>query len=255
MKVDTVPRTLVVAAIVALACSAMVSSAVYILRPIQQGYASIERNRAILAVAGRLPPGDVSDREIVAHFLDIEAHVVDITTGNYVTGVDARSFDHWESEIGSDGKEAIVAEIDGTAPGHGPTLVPVYIVRKGEALERLVLPVHGRGMWSTIYGYVALSADLSTIADIVFFRHGETPGIGDRIQDPAWLAGWRGKRIFDEGREPRIRVVKAAQGPHEVDLISGASVTSGATGDLVRNWFGDDGYRLFLQRLRRRESS
>jgi Na+-transporting NADH:ubiquinone oxidoreductase subunit C len=255
MNVNTVPRTLAVAAIVAFACSAMVSGAVYMLRPIQQGYATVERNRAILAVAGRLPPGEVSDREIAARFFDIEIHVVDTASGNYVTDVDARGFDHWQSEIDSGDRETIAADSESTPPAQRPTLVPVYIVRKGEALERLVLPVHGRGMWSIIYGYVALSADLSTIADIVFFRHGETPGIGDRIQDPAWLAGWRGKRIYDERHVARIRVVKAAQGPHQVDLVSGASVTSGATGDLVRHWFGDDGYRLFLERLREREGT
>jgi Na+-transporting NADH:ubiquinone oxidoreductase subunit C len=219
----------------------MVSSAVYILRPIQQGYASLERNRAILTVADRLPAGEVSDREIVRRFIDLEAHVVDITTGNYATNLDARSFDHWETDV------------DPASPGYRRTLAPVYLVRKDGLLERLVLPVHGRGMWSVIYGYVALDADLSTIADVVFFLHGETPGIGDRIQDPAWLANWRGKRIYDESGEPRFRVVKGAQGPLEVDLISGASVTSSATGDLVRHWFGDDGYRLFLDRLRGRE--
>jgi len=241
VNVNTVPRTLAVAAIVALACSAMVSSAVYILRPIQQGYARLERNRAILAVAGRLPTGDVADREIVARFIDLEAHVVDTATGNYATNVDARSFDHWKTEV------------DPASPVHRPTLAPVYLVRKDKVLERMVLPVHGRGMWSAIYGYVALDADLTTVVDIAFFRHGETPGIGDRIQDPAWLANWRGKRIYDESGEARLRVVKGAQGPYEVDLISGASVTSSATGDLVRYWFGDDGYRLFLDRLRGRE--
>lgn len=243
MNVNTVPRTLAVAAIVALACSAMVSSAVYVLRPIQQGYASLERNRAILAVAGLLPTNGVSDRQIVAHYIDLEAHVVDKATGNYVTNVDARSFDHWETEV------------EPASSAHRPTLVPVYLVRKDGVLERLVLPVDGRGMWSVIYGYVALDADLSTIADVVFFRHGETPGIGDRIQDPVWLDGWRGKRIYDESGEARIRVVKAARGPYEVDLISGASVTSSATGDLVRYWFGDDGYRLFLDRMRGRDGS
>jgi Na+-transporting NADH:ubiquinone oxidoreductase subunit NqrC len=34
-----------------------------------------------------------------------------------------------------------------------------------------------------------------------------------------------------------------------VDLISGASVTSEATGEFVRSWFGDAGYGPFLKTL------
>lgn len=244
MSVDTVPRTLAVAVFVALVCSAIVSSAVYLLRPMQQGYALVERNRAVLDAAGWLPGDGLSDREVVERFLDLEAHVVDVTTGAYVPELDGHAFDHWRPVATANGSDNTAESTD---------RVPVYIVRDDDRLERIVLPVHGPGMWSTIYGYVALDADLATVSDIVFFQHGETPGVGDRIEDPEWRDEWQGKKIYGSDGSVRIDVVKGGESEFEVDLISGASVTCDAVGSFVRNWFSAEGYRPFLERLRMEE--
>jgi Na+-transporting NADH:ubiquinone oxidoreductase subunit C len=106
-------------------------------------------------------------------------------------------------------------------------------------------------MWSTIYGYVALEADLNTIAGVTFHRHGETPGIGDRIQSPVWRGSWVGKRIFDDSGVAQIAVAQNAgsAGVHRIDLIVGASVTSESVGRFVNEWFGADGYGPWLVRL------
>lgn len=240
MNVDTVPRTLAVAALVALLCSAMVSAAVFLLRPVQLGYALVDRNRTILEAAGTLPAGEIGDREITAAFLELEAHVIDLDSGAYVPALDGHSFDHWTSaEAG-----------EATAPGDATAnRAPVYIVRRAGAIERLVLPVHGPGMWSTIYAYVALDRDLATIRDIVFYQHAETPGIGDRIEAPEWRAQWRGKKLYDETGAVCLRVARQAGDACTVDVISGASVTAEAVGTLVRQWFGQ-AYRPYLERLR-----
>ena len=236
---ESLPRTLLIAVGVALFCSAMVSSAVYVLRPIQTAYALLERNRAIVAVA--FGPGERSDAAVVQAFLNLDARVLDLDNGRFVPALDGRSFDHWQEAPGE------------AQPPTETRLVPVYFVKEDGVGPRIVLPVDGRGMWSTIYGYVALQADLSTVADVRFHRHGETPGIGDRIQNPAWLALWRGKQIYDVSGAPQIRVARsdAADGAHHVDLISGASVTSESVGRFVNEWFGDNGYGPWLAQLRR----
>lgn len=243
MNVESVPRTLLVAGGVALICSAMVSLAVHFLRPLQIGMQLLDRNRAILEAAYLLPPGEVSDREIVSRYLDLDARVVDLDTGRFASGFDAHAYDHWRLR---DEVQAVEAD-----PGtdDGKRYVPVYLVRKAGSVEKIVLPVDGSGMWSTIYGYVALGDDLNTITGVTFHRHGETPGVGDRIQDEAWLATWQGKRIHDEDGALRFRVTRDATGPFEVDLISGASVTAEATGELVRTWLGNEGYGPFLEKL------
>ena len=66
-------------------------------------------------------------------------------------------------------------------------------------------------------------------------------------------AAWHGKRILDEDGTLRFRVTSDATGPFEVDLISGASVTSEATGELVRTWLGDEGFGPFLKQLDKNE--
>jgi Na+-transporting NADH:ubiquinone oxidoreductase subunit C len=237
VNVDTLPRILAVAAGVALFCSAMVSATVYFLRPMQLAFESLERNRAVLEAGGLLPDDEISDREIVARFLDLDARVVDLDAARFASGFDGRTFDHWQA-----------TEQDDAAAGER-RYVPVYLVRQGDRIARIVLPVDGKGMWSRIYGYIALDSDFNTIVGVSFHRHGETPGIGDRIQDASWLESWRGKRLRDADGQLEFRVTKNASGPFEVDVVSGASVSTGATGEIVRTWFGEDGYGPFLEKL------
>jgi Na+-transporting NADH:ubiquinone oxidoreductase subunit C len=241
MNVESTPRALAVAAVFAVACSAMVATAVQLLRPLQHGFAELERNRAILEAAGTLPES-ASERQLLDAYRDLDAEVIDLATGRAVPHADAYDFDHWATGADDAGPAS-----EGAAAR--PARVPVYRVLSGGELRRLVLPVDGPGMWSRIYGYLALEPDLSTIADLVIFRHGETPGIGDRIQRPEWREQWRGKRLYDDEGRLVFRVVQDATGPHEVDLISGASVTSEAVGTMVHSWFGAGGYGPLLDRL------
>ncbi len=234
MNVDTPFRTLAVAACVALGCSIMVASAVYLLRPLQHNDELLARGSVILDAAGRLP---ADETELLAAYLELDASVVKLGTAELVARDKAHGFDHWQH---------VQAEDTDAASGRAP----VYFVRTGNQLERVVFPVHGPGMWSTIYAYVALAPDLTTIADIVFLRHGETPGIGDRIEAPAWRRAWQGKQLFDQQGTPQLKVVREARTASEVDLISGASVTCEAVGEFVREAFGTDGYGPLVERLR-----
>jgi Na+-transporting NADH:ubiquinone oxidoreductase subunit C len=233
---ESVARTMLVAVGVALFCSAMVTTAVFLLRPIQAAYQAIERNRAIVVAAGVVAPG-AADEAVVDAFLDLEALVIDRMTGERVEGLDPRTFDHWQ----------VMPEPDQARPLH----VPVYIRREQGRIVRVVFPVDGQGMWSTIYGYLALEPELNTVAALVIHEHGETPGIGDRIQSPNWLAGWIGKQVRDAEGGLRIDVTAdAALAPeHRVDVITGATITSQAVGRMVRDWFGEDGYQSALPRL------
>jgi Na+-transporting NADH:ubiquinone oxidoreductase subunit C len=134
----------------------------------------------------------------------------------------------------------------------------VYLIRgpTGE-LTRIILPVHGYGLWSTMYGFLALEADGETVAGVQFYDHGETPGLGGEIDNPNWQARWVGKRVFDEQGELRIRVVKGPvrpedpDAPYEVDAISGATLTSEGVGRMVRFWLGEQAFGPYLERVRR----
>lgn len=228
---ESAPKTLLIAVCVALICSAMVTTAVYFLRPIQAAYAAVDRNRAIVTAAYDFTE-QVSAEDVVDAFLNLEAIVLDLEMAQPSDLFDGRSYDHWETE--SDQR-----------------YVPVYLKYSNGELDRLVLPVHGSGMWSTLYGYLALRGDLNTVAALVILKHGETPGIGDRIQQPEWLGTWTGKRIRDGSGAVRIDVTDDVNLPEQyrIDAISGATITSRAVGNMVRDWLGPDGYGTVLENL------
>ena len=35
-------------------------------------------------------------------------------------------------------------------------------------LEKVILPIKGYGLWSTLYGFIALESDLKTVAGMAF---------------------------------------------------------------------------------------
>ena len=139
-----------------------------------------------------------------------------------------------------------------------PNQALVYrLVDNGE-LGLLVLPIEGKGLWSTLYGFIALDADLDTIRGITFYEHKETPGLGGEVDNPRWKALWRDRRAFGEGGErvPRIEVIRGqagppAEDPYRVDGLSGATMTSRGVGRLVRFWLGEEGFAPYLDTLRK----
>lgn len=271
MTRESVTRTLSTAVLVAFVCSGMVAGAVHLLRPLQHAYQLVDRNRAILHAAGLIAP-DTADRQVVSEYLRLDVRLVDLQQaaeapgpadgGSAASGStaatfvrpsavpDPRSYDHWS--VTENSPPDLLLGASGARTPVRARYVPVYLVWRDGSLKRLVLPVQGQGMWSTIYGYLALHADLETVAALHIYRHGETPGIGDRIEAPAWLDSWAGKRLHDADGRLRIDVVREPVQPnHQVDLISGATITSKAVGRMIRSALGESDYGAVLDRLRR----
>ena len=121
----------------------------------------------------------------------------------------------------------------------------------------LILPVYGKGLWSTMYGLLALKRDLRTVAGLTFYQHGETPGLGGEIDNPDWQAKWHGKQALDANGRVIIDVIKGqvdatgADAYHQVDGLAGATLTSKGVENLLHYWLGRDGYGPLLERLRR----
>ena len=247
---ESVTRTLGVATGVAVVCSLLVSLAVLWLRPIQLAYASIERNRAVAEAAGLIDRGaELDEREIVDRFLDLEIRIVDLDTGEFSDNVSPTTYDFRISMNDPDQTTPIPDELDIASLGRRPIYLPVYLLRDGEAIERIVLPIYGQGMWSTIHGFVSIRADFATIEGVSFYEHGETPGIGDRFLEPDWLAQWQGQRVYDDSQRLVFRIGTDNASPaaaDPIDAITGATITVSAIESLVRYWLGDDGFGPFL---------
>jgi Na+-transporting NADH:ubiquinone oxidoreductase subunit C len=249
---ESILRTLTVAGGVALFCSLLVTATVQWLRPFQLAYRSIEQDRAILIAADLAPPGAaLSNREIVSRYLALDVRLVDLDRGRYADDVDAVGYDYGAAADDPLRSAPLPRERDIAGLVRRPRYMPVYELRRDGALERLVLPVYGRGMWSTIHGFLALGPDLATVAGVNFYEHGETPGIGDRIQKPEWEAGWIGKRAYDAAGRAVLRIGGNGGTPEErVDSITGATMTVNGVDRIVRFWLGPDGYGPFLAAAR-----
>ena len=135
-------------------------------------------------------------------------------------------------------------------------MAPVYLLTEGDTIKQVVLPVHGYGLWSTLYGFLSLEGDFNTITGLRFYEHAETPGLGGEVDNPKWRAKWDGKKVFDEEGNVEIRVVrgyvdeKTANAEHKVDGLSGATLTSNGVTNLLQYWLGDHGFGPYLKNMR-----
>lgn len=243
------------AAIICVVCAVVVSSAAVALRDRQEINNALYRRENVLLAAGLAEPGeDLSDEELEARFARIEARVVDLRTGEYVPEIDPLTFD--QRKASTDPATSRQAPPNAAQLQRLPNRAVVYEVRDEQgALEMVVLPVEGKGLWSTLYGFIALRSDLDTIQGLTFYRHGETPGLGGEVDNPRWKSLWEGREAFDESGDVVIEVVKGPAGPpfedpYEVDGLSGATITSRGVTNLLRFWLGDNGFGPYLEKLK-----
>ena len=135
--------------------------------------------------------------------------------------------------------------------------VPVYLVKDDARIEQVILPIEGAGLWATMYGFLAVEADGKTARGLQFYEHGETPGLGDAVDKPAWREQWKGKRLYDDDGNPLIEVVKgpAPDGSdYQIDGLAGATLTGRGVSVFVRHWIGEQGYGPYLRSLGEEES-
>jgi len=133
---------------------------------------------------------------------------------------------------------------------------PVYLVMNGAQVEQVIVPVEGAGLWARMYGFLAVENDGNTVRGLRFYDHGETPGLGDQVDKPAWREQWRGKKLYGPDGEPRIRVIKGRapdDSEYEIDGLAGATLTARGVSKFVRYWIGEDGYGPYLKSLSQEE--
>jgi Na+-transporting NADH:ubiquinone oxidoreductase subunit C len=253
---DSVANTLIVAVGLSLVCSLLVAGTALLLKPRQLQNEADYRQRIILDVAGILQPG--TDPAIA--FTNIESRMVELATGEYVESPDVDEFDATLAASDATLGISIPPELDIAVIRRRARFAPVYLVMAGAEIEQIILPVYGSGLWSTMYGYLALEKDANTISGLRFFTHAETPGLGDQVDKPAWRAQWRGKNLFDANGELRIEVIRGAvtanpggatdTHQYQVDGLAGATLTGRGVTNLVHYWVGDHGFGPYLERIR-----
>ncbi len=249
---DSISNTLIVAIGLSLVCSVIVSSAAIILKPVQQKNEELFRQQIILDVAGLMEP----DADVNALFESIEPRMVDLEAGDYTDAHDPATFDALVAAGDPALGIAIPDELDIAGIRRRAKYAPVYLVQKDGDVEQIILPVYGKGLWSTMLGYLAIAPDGNTVRGLRFYAHAETPGLGDQIDKEPWRAQWVGKLVYNDGDEPQIRVIKGAvpaggrDAEHMIDGLSGATLTGNGVTYLVQYWTGPHGFGPYLKNFR-----
>lgn len=245
---DSIPKTLFVAVALCLFASMVVSVAAVSLRPVQEANRLNDKRINILQVAGRYEAGE----DVAEAFKAFEPKVLELKSGTFSDKFDAADFD--DRAAADDPAISRALSADPASIGRQSQFKTVYLLRDDAgALDKVVLPVHGYGLWSTLYGFIALEANGNDIYGLQFYEHAETPGLGAEVDNPRWKALWRGKRLRDETGDLHIRVAKtapAAGKDFHVDALAGATLTSRGVDNLVRFWMGEEGYEKFLDNLK-----
>ncbi|WP_047049901.1 Na(+)-translocating NADH-quinone reductase subunit C [Vibrio mexicanus] len=245
---DSIKKTLGVVIGLSLVCSIVVSAAAVGLRSQQQANAVLDKQSKIVEVAGIESEGSVP--ELFAEY--IEPRLVDFETGEYIDG-DAAAYDQRKAAKDPATSIRLTSDQDNAKILRRANTGVVYLVKSDAGFDKVIIPVHGNGLWSMMYAFVAVESDGNTISGITYYEQGETPGLGGEVENPSWRAQFVGKKLFDENNQPAIQVVKGgapAGSEHGVDGLSGATLTGNGVQGTFDFWLGDMGFGPFLTNVR-----
>lgn len=245
-KKESLGKTVGIVVAVCLVCSIVVSGAAVGLRSLQQTNAALDKKSNILNAAGLYEMG-MSNKEIESVYdSKVEPRFVNLDEGTFV---EAPKPDYDMYKAAKETEYSTKVTNSNVGFQRRPNVASVYLVRDDAGdVSRIILPVHGSGLWDLMYGFLAVDADGQTVRELIYYQQKETPGLGGEVQNPAWQDKWDGKELYENG-EVAIRVVKNANpsNPHTIDALSGATLTSNGVENTIRYWVGEQGFGQFLK--------
>lgn len=252
---DSLEKTITIALALCFVCAILVSFAAVALRPLQIENKALDMKKNILDVAGLLQ----DDTDInIAFGQKIEAKLVDVATGDYVEG-DIIDYDQRKAVKDPELSVVLIKDQDIASIKKRAKIAKVYLVKEGDTIKSIILPVHGYGLWSTMYGFLALNADGQTVQSINFYDQAETPGLGGEVVNPNWRALWQGKKLYDESGQVALGLIKGVVdtsklgAEYKVDGLAGATLTSVGVTNLVKYWMGQNGFAAYLDKVKTKD--
>jgi len=236
-----------------LACSFTLAFAAVGLRERQERNQKLDKQKSVLLASRIIKEGEsVSPERVQELFASITPRVIDMATGTYAEDVDPATF------IQEDAPKTRVAP-NAAKVTEVPQLVQIFQVEKDGKVDMIVLPISGMGLWGTLYGFLAVDADTTTVRGITYYNHKETPGLGGEVDNPVWKSYWPDRKIYDEDWDVAIEVIKGAaespeSDPHSVNGLSGATITARGVTYMLEFWMGDGGFGPYLKAFRERGS-
>lgn len=249
---DSPLKTLAVALLLCLVFSVLVSTTAVILKPLQIANKDLNRKTIILEVSNLLR----EDKSIDEQFQKIQPKIVNLETGEYIDSIDPNEYDQRKAAKDPNRNIMIPADRDIAQIKHRAKYATVYLVEEDNQVKYFILPIHGYGLWSRLYGFLVLKNDANTILGIQFYEHQETPGLGGEVDNSTWRSKWDGKVVYDKTGTVQIELVKGTVGTNDqsaqfhVDGLAGATLTSNGITNMLRYWLGPDGFGPYLKNFR-----
>lgn len=258
MSNDSIKKTFLVAFLLCIVCSVVVSTAAVMLKPLQVANKARDFKINILKAGGLYDQGVSEGKSVNEMFVAVTIRLVDLDSGRYSDVVDVDQYDQRKAAKDPALSEPLSTEEDVANINTQVKYSKVYLIKEDNRLKKVILPVRGYGLWSTLYGFISLEADLNTVAGITFYEHAETPGLGGEVDNPNWKAIWNGKKVYEDeiGGEVGLTVLKGKvdattpNAEYKIDGLSGATLTSRGVDNLVKFWMGGMGYAKFLDNLK-----
>jgi len=251
-KNEGLGKTIFVVLALCLVCSIVVSGAAIGLKPMQEKNAALDMQKNVLDAVGLLE----ADTDVVETYNQrIDTMVVSLKDLTVKDDIDPTSFSNRKAAGDPETSTKLEKKNDPAGLGTREDLTQIYLVKdESGKTTALVLHIRGKGLWGTMYGLLALEGDFDTVKGVIFYEHNETAGLGGEITNPAWVKTWQDKEVYGEDGNVQFEVVKGgAKGKHEVDALSGATLTSNGVEYLVQFWMGENGYGPLLKKLREGE--
>ncbi|QDT35855.1 Na(+)-translocating NADH-quinone reductase subunit C [Stratiformator vulcanicus] len=274
MSRNSVGNVFRVSALLCLVCSLVVSTAAVGLKSFQEANKLREKQKNVLLAAG-LVESDVANETITEVYkARVRPEIIDLETGKPVEEGETVESDGEEITVpaeydqrAAERSEDLTVAVDESARREFGYPIPrevrfaeIYLIKaegEDESIEQIVLPIRGKGLWSTMYGFLALKFDPSksdpseryVINGITYYEQGETPGLGGEVENEKWKKQWDGKVAYNSDWDPQISVDKGGSGESHIDALAGATITSNGVQSMVNFWLSKYGFRNYLESL------
>ncbi|MCG6155616.1 Na(+)-translocating NADH-quinone reductase subunit C [Rubinisphaera margarita] len=259
---DSVGGTFTVAAILCVVCSIIVSLTAVGLRPIKEENEQLAFQREVLTVLGLYNRDENSAEEIPELFKQVKPLLVNIDEGKVAETdeVDAETFNLQEVSANPELMVDIPSEKDVAGIGAREKFTKIYVLTNSSGkIDQIVLPVRGKGLWSTMWGLLSLDGDGKTVRGLTFYADGETPGLGGEINNPRWKAAWSNpecpKVLYNEQGEVTISMFKGGvtcetpNAEHRFEALGGATITTRGVESMMHYWLGEHGYKPLIKNM------
>lgn len=240
--------------VITVVCAFIIATAATLLKPTQQQQIAANVQGNVLKVSGvAYTPANLFEQ----FQQRVEVRYLDRKTGTFTELPAGLKYD----EILTSNKYADYRSKITTAenlPGLKDNLIPdilqVYLIKdEANKVVKVILPFHGNGLWSVMYGLLAVNVDGNTVEGITYYSQGETPGLGGEVENPLWTSQFIGKSIYEgDSTNPQLELTKnaSAEDKYKVNALTGATLTSVGVNNQLHFWLGELGYAKFLTNLR-----